>query len=92
LARFWDLCLGWLFSENRRQLPGTLVQAELRLRATRPVRNDLFEDDAEVVERRRSRVVWESAPVGATNGPFDTENVWRRLRGRGPVAERVLRD
>ena len=84
-----------LFSfENQRlqnRTPGqSLVQGELQLPAVTPVRNDLAEDDVELVRRRReSRLLHETRPPGA-GGTHDPELAVNRLRNRPSAASRLV--
>ncbi|MFM7553811.1 MAG: hypothetical protein ACKPAH_00700 [Verrucomicrobiota bacterium] len=82
----------FLSFENRR-MPAPhpdLVQGELRLPAATPLRNDLFEDDVELVRRRREgRLLHETRPPGAA-GTHDPELAFNRLRGRDPVDRRLV--
>lgn len=74
--------LGVLLGKNRRRGESAprMVQGELALKSVRPVRNDLRDDDVALVERRASRVIWET-PVAATASD-DQDLAWNRLRGR----------
>ena len=71
---------GWLLGRNRRREGGALVQGELLLQNVKPVRNSLRDDDVALVERRQSKVIWESPVAKATCD--DQELAWNRLRGR----------
>lgn len=76
--------------ENRRSMPRDFVQGELRLPAATPVRNDLLEDDVELVRRRReSRLLHETRPPGA-GGTHDPELAVNRLRNRAPLTHRLV--
>ncbi len=80
--------------ENQRlqnRTPGqSLVQGELQLPAVTPVRNDLAEDDVELVRRRReSRLLHETRPPGA-GGTHDPELAVNRLRNRPSAASRLV--
>ncbi len=78
MPRSW---LGLFLGQNRRRDAGPrLVQGEFRLRDVRPVRNELREDDIAVIERRTSRVIWET-PV-AERPRDDQDLAWNRLRER----------
>lgn len=73
--------LGMLLGQNRRrENTARLVQGELRLRDVKPVRNDLRDDDVALIERRASRVIWET-PV-ADRPRDDQDLAWNRLRER----------
>lgn len=76
-GRSW---LGWLFGGNRRRETGPLVQGELSLQNVRPLRNTLRDDDIALVERRQSKVIWETPAAGTTRD--DQGHAWNRLRGR----------
>lgn len=66
------------------------VQGELQLPAVTPVRNDLAEDDVELVRRRReSRLLHETRPPGA-GGTHDPELAVNRLRNRASAASRLV--
>ncbi len=71
---------GWMFGRNRRREGGPLVQGELLLQNVKPVRNTLRGDDVALVERRQSKVIWESPVAQAASD--DQELAWNRLRGR----------
>ena len=71
---------GWLFGGNRRRETGPLVQGELSLQNVRPLRNTLRDDDIALVERRQSKVIWETPAAGTTRN--DQGHAWNRLRGR----------
>ena len=71
---------GWLFGGNRRREIGPLVQGELSLQNVRPLRNTLRDDDIALVERRQSKVIWETPAAGTTRD--DQGHAWNRLRGR----------
>ncbi len=71
---------GWLFGGNRRRETGPLVQGELSLQNVRPLRNTLRDDDIALVERRQSKVIWETPAAGTTRN--DQDHAWNRLRGR----------
>jgi hypothetical protein len=71
---------GWMFGKNRRREGGPLVQGELLLQNVKPVRNSLRDDDVALVERRQSKVIWESPVAKVTND--NQELAWNRLRGR----------
>lgn len=71
---------GWMFGRNRRREGGPLVQGELLLQNVKPVRNSLRGDDVALVERRQSKVIWESPVAQAASD--DQELAWNRLRGR----------
>ena len=80
----------FLSFENRRSMPRDLVQGELRLPAATPVRNDLLEDDVELVRRRREgRLLHETRPPGA-GGTHDPELAVNRLRNRAPLTRRLV--
>lgn len=80
----------FLSFENRRVPLRDLVQGELQLPAATPVRNDLFEDDVELVRRRRqSRLLHETRPPGAA-GTHDPELAVNRLRNRIPPDRRLV--
>jgi hypothetical protein len=80
----------FLSFENRRSTPRDLVQGELRLPAATPVRNDLLEDDVELVRRRREgRLLHETRPPGA-GGTHDPELAVNRLRNREPLIRRLV--
>jgi len=80
----------FLSFENRRSTPRDLVQGELRLPAATPVRNDLLEDDVELVRRRREgRLLHETRPPGA-GGTHDPELAVNRLRNRAPLTRRLV--
>ena len=83
------LSLRWLPLGNRRKR-SSLVQSEMLLQETRPLRHDLGEDDVELVRRRRSKVIYESQPVPTVPKQLDTENAYARLRNRAPVSERIV--
>jgi len=76
-SRSW---LGWLFGGNRRRETGPLVQGELLLQNVRPIRNDLRNDDVALVERRQTKVLYETPPATSTRD--DQGHAWNRLRGR----------
>jgi hypothetical protein len=57
-----------------------MVQGEFRLRDVQPVRNELREDDIAVIERRTSRVIWETPVVERQRD--DQDLAWSRLRER----------
>jgi hypothetical protein len=69
-----------LGQNRRRENTARLVQGELRLRDVKPVRNDLRDDDIALIERRASRVIWET-PV-ADRPRDDQDLAWNRLRER----------
>ena len=71
---------GWMFGRNRRREGGPLVQGEFLLQNVKPVRNSLRDDDVALVERRQSKVIWESPVAKAASD--DQELAWNRLRGR----------
>ena len=73
--------MGVLLGQNRRRdSRARMVQGEFRLRDVTPVRNELREDDIAVIERRTSRVIWET-PV--TDRQRDDQDLaWNRLRER----------
>ena len=71
---------GWLLGGNRRRENGRLVQGELLLQNVRPVRNDLRHDDLTLVERRQSKVLYETPATAAARD--DQSYAWNRLRGR----------
>lgn len=71
---------GWMFGRNRRREGGPLVQGELLLQNVKPLRNSLRGDDVALVERRQSKVIWESPVAQAASD--DQELAWNRLRGR----------
>jgi len=76
--------------ENRRSMPRELVQGELGLPASTPVRNDLLEDDVELVRRRREgRLLHETRPPGA-GGTHDPELAVNRLRNGPPLTRRLV--
>ena len=80
----------FLSFENQRTPQQNLVQGELQLPAVTLVRNDLFEDDVELVRRRRgSRLLHETRPPGAA-GTHDPELAVNRLRNRAPMAQRLV--
>jgi hypothetical protein len=57
-----------------------MVQGEFRLRDVQPVRNELREDDIAVIERRTSRVIWETPVIERQRD--DQDLAWSRLRER----------
>ncbi len=57
-----------------------MVQGEFRLRDVQPVRNELREDDIAVIERRSSRVIWETPVIERQRD--DQDLAWSRLRER----------
>jgi hypothetical protein len=60
------------------------------LPAATPVRNDLLEDDVELVRRRREgRLLHETRPPGA-GGTHDPELAVNRLRNRAPLTRRLV--
>lgn len=71
---------GWMFGRNRRREGGPLVQGEFLLQNVKPVRNSMRDDDVALVERRQSKVIWESPVAKAASD--DQELAWNRLRGR----------
>ena len=76
--------------ENQRLPARNLIQGELQLPAVTPVRNDLVEDDVELVRRRReTRLLHETRPPGA-GGTHDPELAVNRLRNRAPVTHRLV--
>jgi hypothetical protein len=76
--------------ENQRLPARNLIQGELQLPAVTPVRNDLVEDDVELVRRRReTRLLHETRPPGA-GGTHDPELAVNRLRNRAPVTSRLV--
>jgi hypothetical protein len=80
----------FLSFENRRIPNHPLVQAEFQLPAATPVRNDLFEDDVELVRRRRGgHLLHETRPPGAA-GTHDPELAVNRLRNRAPLDRRLV--
>jgi hypothetical protein len=81
-----------LFSfENRRRGQNRFVQGELVLPEAHPVRSDLFEDDVELVRRRKvSRLIHETRSAPSTPGHHDRELAINRLRQREPVSSRVV--
>ena len=80
----------FLSFENRRIPNHPLVQAEFQLLAATPVRNDLFEDDVELVRRRRGgHLLHETRPPGAA-GTHDPELAVNRLRNRAPLDRRLV--
>lgn len=80
----------FLSFENQRSPQRDMVQGELQLPAVNPVRNDLLEDDVELVRRRReSRLLHETRPPGAA-GTHDPELAVNRLRNRAPMAQRLV--
>ena len=81
-----------LFSfENRRRGQSRFVQGELVLPEVHPVRSDLFEDDVELVRRRRaSRLIHETRSAPSTPGHHDPELAVNRLRQREPLSARVV--
>jgi hypothetical protein len=81
-----------LFSfENRRRGQSRFVQGELVLPEAHPVRSDLFEDDVELVRRRKvSRLIHETRSAPSTPGHHDRELAINRLRQREPVSSRVV--
>ncbi len=73
--------VGVLLGQNRRRDDrARMVQGEFRLRDVKPIRNELREDDIAVIERRTSRVIWET-PV-ADRQRDDQDLAWNRLRER----------
>jgi hypothetical protein len=67
------------------------VQGKLELSAVTPVRNDLSEDDVELVRRRReSRLLHETRPSGA-GGTHDPELAVNRLRNRPSATSRLVK-
>lgn len=85
---------GRLFTfENRRRTQNSLVQGELVLPEAKPIRSDLFEDDVELVRRRRaSRLIHETRTEPTTPGHHDPELAVNRLRFREPAATRVVQN
>lgn len=76
--------------ENQRSPSRNMVQGELQLPAVTPVRNDLVEDDVELVRRRReTRLLHETRPPGA-GGTHDPELAVNRLRNRAAAAHRLV--
>ncbi|MEN9776485.1 MAG: hypothetical protein RIS24_185 [Verrucomicrobiota bacterium] len=76
--------------ENQRTPNRNLIQGELQLPAVTPLRNDLVEDDVELVRRRReTRLLHETRPPGA-GGTHDPELAVNRLRSRAPVTTRLV--
>jgi hypothetical protein len=71
---------GWLWGGNRRRDPVRLVQGELLLQNVRPVRNDLVNDDVALVERRQSKVLYQTPEIASARD--DQGHAWNRLRGR----------
>lgn len=85
---------GRLFTfENRRRTQRPLVQGELVLPEAKPVRSDLFEDDVELVRRRRaSRLIHETRPEPTTPGRHDPELAVNRLRMRDAESTRIVQN
>jgi len=76
--------------ENQRTLNRNLIQGELQLPAVTPMRNDLVEDDVELVRRRRETLLLhETRPPGA-GGTHDPELAVNRLRSRTPETSRLV--
>lgn len=71
--------------ENRRKK--TLVQGELP--GVTPLRNDLFEDDVELVRRKERRLLHETRPR-ENPAQHDRELALNRLRNRTPVETRLV--
>ena len=73
--------IGVLLGQNRRRdSRAQMVQGEFRLRDVQPVRNELREDDIAVIERRTSRVIWETPVIERQRD--DQDLAWSRLRER----------
>lgn len=81
--------LRWLPLGNRRK-GRSLVQTEMLLHETHPLRHDLVEDDVELVPRGRRNVIFESQPVAAVPRQLDTAHAYERLRNRAPLSDRVV--
>jgi hypothetical protein len=76
--------------ENRRRSQRPLVQSELMLEQTEPVRNDLAEEDVELVVRRKdARLIHETRPPSGGRR-YDSELVLNRLRRRASMSDRVV--
>lgn len=76
--------------ENQRTLNRNLIQGELQLPAVTPMRNDLVEDDVELVRRRRETLLLhETRPPGA-GGTHDPELAVNRLRSRASETSRLV--
>ena len=76
--------------ENQRTLNRNFIQGELQLPAVTPMRNDLVEDDVELVSRRRETLLLhETRPPGA-GGTHDPELAVNRLRSRAPETSRLV--
>jgi hypothetical protein len=76
--------------ENQRTLNRNFIQGELQLPAVTPMRNDLVEDDVELVRRRRETLLLhETRPPGA-GGTHDPELAVNRLRSRAPETSRLV--
>lgn len=71
--------------ENRRKK--TLVQDDLP--GVTPVRNDLFEDDVELVRRKERQLIHETRPR-ENMAQHDRELAVNRLRNRTPEAARAV--
>lgn len=71
---------GWLWGGNRRRERGRLIQSEMPLQSVRPVRNNLRDEAVALVERRQSKVLWETPSSSAPRA--DQGHAWNRLRGR----------
>jgi len=78
-------------SENRRRQGQGFIQGELTLPEVQPVRSDLFEDDVELVRRRKeTRLIHETRPEPSTPGRIDPELAINRLRRRGSQEIRTV--
>lgn len=74
--------VGWILGQNRRRdLSTGMVQSEFRLGPIKPIRNELREDDIAIIERRPSKLIWET-PV-TERARDDQDLAWNRLRERG---------
>lgn len=83
--------MGVLLGQNRRRdSRARMVQGEFRLRDVQPVRNELREDDIAVIERRTSRVIWETPVVERQRD--DQDLAWSRLRERRRASVLVQSD
>lgn len=77
-------------SENRRKGGRGFVQGELPLPEAQPVRSDLFEDDVELVRRRKeTRLIHETRTDASTPGVHNAELAVNRLRPRPSREDRV---
>ena len=81
--------LRWLPLGNRRK-GRSMVQSEMLLQETHPLRHDLGEDDVELIPRARRNVIFESHPVAAVPRQLDTAHAYERLRNRAPLSDRVV--